>query len=172
MEKPNKKFNEEKTNWLRWHLTWYYDRINKKKKLAKKINTLIKENADPNVTSSHEFGLHSALQWAAFNGYIKTIRILLDYKANINLQDSNKLTPLMVAIGSRVTEIKVKIKVIKLLLKRGADPNLADIENVTPILVAYFLCNESVCNLLFSYGANPTVLSQKKYRNNFIQKIL
>jgi ankyrin repeat protein len=69
----------------------------------------------------------TALYNAASHNYIECVKVLLEYHATVNIQDSNGLTPLHWACHHGNTEV------IKLLLKAGADPAKID-ENGTNCL--------------------------------------
>ncbi|KAL6693023.1 ankyrin repeat-containing domain protein [Trichoderma pleuroticola] len=68
------------------------------------------------------------LSWAAENGYIEVLRLLLMREdADANLKDADCRTPL-----SRAAE-KGHAEVVDVLLRHGADANLADGDGMTPL---------------------------------------
>lgn len=70
----------------------------------------------------------SVLHLAAWQGDEKIVNALLNASADINIQDSDMLTPLMVAASFK------NKKVVQLLLLRGADINLSDNEGRTVLM--------------------------------------
>ncbi|GLD96606.1 hypothetical protein PINS_up005289 [Pythium insidiosum] len=70
------------------------------------------------------------LHWAAVNGAIQAVEMLLDANANPNFADARGRTPLHWA--ARVN----RVEVVKILLQHGADPNIVDEGGMTPLLCA------------------------------------
>ena len=70
----------------------------------------------------------TALIWAAETGALAAIRVLLDYGANVNAQDEQKLSALRYAAANARTET------VQLLLERGADPKMEDWGGKTPLV--------------------------------------
>ncbi|KAJ0405627.1 hypothetical protein P43SY_007728 [Pythium insidiosum] len=70
------------------------------------------------------------LHWAAVNGAIQAVEMLLDANANPNFADARGRTPLHWA--ARVN----RVEVVKILLHHGADPNIVDEGGMTPLLCA------------------------------------
>lgn len=116
------------------------------------INTLqllLKAGLDPNQTYTTEKGvvyyiLHSAITW----GTIKTVEILLDNGADINLQNaSTKETALIIA--SRLG----KSDIVKLLIDKGANLNIKTNDNANALFVAQKNKNGEIVELLKKAGA-------------------
>merc|ERR1719187_2369377 len=68
---------------------------------------------------------------------VEMVKVLLNVPGiEVNLGDSNGITPLMLAIGS------CNIEMVKLFLQApGIDVNLGNIDGVTPIMYAASKCN-------------------------------
>lgn len=66
------------------------------------------------VDTSNDNG-KTALAYACQNGNSDLVKLLIEYKANVNIRDRGRLTPIMVAAKNGHLEI------IKILLKHGAD---------------------------------------------------
>lgn len=128
------------------------------------VNLLLSYGADPNV----EFAGVSPLDGAIQQNYIKVMKLLLDNKANINIETNlahpglegkrvKNLSPLGVAIVSG------NLEAVKLLLKNGADINIVstlynDKTKFQTSGPALFLAipyeNKDVIRLLLNYGAD------------------
>lgn len=74
----------------------------------------------------------TALMEASFNGRSDMARLLLDNRADVNLVDSYRRTPLMLA----VIGIHRNMETVELLLKRGAATNVRDDQGATAFLTA------------------------------------
>ncbi|RLN44082.1 hypothetical protein BBJ28_00017903, partial [Nothophytophthora sp. Chile5] len=70
------------------------------------------------------------LHWAAVNGAVKAVEMLLAARADANVQDAHGRTPLHWA--ARVN----RLEVVQVLLAHGADPTVADDGDMTAILCA------------------------------------
>ena len=81
----------------------------------------------------------SALHYAAENGDIEIVDILLKYGANINIVNSYNITPLHYAIKNN------HFNVVKLLIENGADIEIDGDEYSTPLCTACGSIGE--CNL-------------------------
>ena len=88
------------------------------------------------------------LTYAIMLGKYKTIKLLLDNKANINQETKNGTTPL-----NNASE-RGDVKIIKLLLKRGADINQENKNNKTPLIMAIKSRDVEVIKLLLDNKAN------------------
>lgn len=120
------------------------------------VDLLLKNGADANFRPTD----WTVLVIAVRKGFIKTVRLLLDYAADPNRPTlRSKQTPLMKALK----KMENPVEMIGLLLAHGADPNLADIRHISPLekIVSKsggaFLdqFRKPVVYLLLHYGANP-----------------
>jgi ankyrin repeat protein len=132
----------------------------------------------------------TALHWGAWERSEKGCSVLLDMGANVNAQNVDGMTPLMMAA------LNNQIELVELFLKYGADTKIQDnranaaIQMATPkcaeiiqahqrkteavendeysaIHWAALLGNESTCKKLLRMGGTH-VLAQDKYGNNAI----
>jgi len=87
------------------------------------------------------------LQIAAKNGFVKIVRILLQYGASIDLQVDG-FRPLYLAAQSGNLEI------VKLLCEQGADINSVTANNCTPIYAACHFGHLPIVKYLCERGAN------------------
>ena len=89
-----------------------------------KITRLIKvQGADINTTNAQK---QTPLILAAFQDNISTVKQLLGYNPNLDAQDKNGNTALMLAIGTSTTDRVTdnSYRITKILLEHGADPTL------------------------------------------------
>jgi hemoglobin len=89
---------------------------------------LIRHGADVNRASGP--GRGTPLHMAARRGHAQVAEALLNAGANIDIRDSNGVTPLLRAVNC------VRADVVQLLISRGANPMLADKQGVTPMAAA------------------------------------
>ncbi|KAH0499906.1 Ankyrin repeat domain-containing protein 26 [Microtus ochrogaster] len=78
---------------------------------------LLKYGADPNIVDSH---VNTALHYAVYNGDVETAAKLLEYKANIEATNENKITPLLLALKQN------KEKMAEFLINNGANTKTCD----------------------------------------------
>lgn len=79
----------------------------------------------------------------------KTIKLLLSYKPNLNIEDKFGKTVLVLAAEHR------NEKIVKLLLKSAAYSNQKIINKETPLFLAVVTCNREITKLLLKYNADP-----------------
>ncbi|XQJ27244.1 ankyrin/TPR repeat protein [Leishmania guyanensis] len=82
---------------------------------AADCSRMLKEK--PELANSVEAGGYSALHFAAFNGDAQMICLLLEYKANTNVENMDGNTPLIMAVKGR------QLECIRILVNGGADVN-------------------------------------------------
>jgi ankyrin len=122
------------------------------------------------------------LQYAARDGRLETVRILLDAGAGINDTDANAITPLIAAITNNHPDVA------RFLIERGADIKTTDWYGRTPLWAAVETRNMDVDNatfensierapyleliqLLLERGANPNVRTKESppIRRDFLR---
>ncbi len=94
------------------------------------VRTLLAHGADPNLPVNSGNTPIMAASWRRPNGYLDIIRALLQYNADINQQNVNGVTALMIATlhGNSDT--------VRLLLQRGAKMDLQDMRGYTALILA------------------------------------
>lgn len=91
---------------------------------------------------------------AVENGDIEKLQHILDQKVDINAQDSNNRTALMIATYNQ------DVEVAKLLIDAGADVNIQDDRLNTPFLYAGAEGYLDILKLTIQAGADPTILNR------------
>lgn len=93
---------------------------------------LLLENAeDPSVVDHYDAKQRTALTLAVANSNTECVNLLLKYKADCNLPDVNKHTPLFRAVFSERDD-----QLVKLLLSHGARVAVQDTNGKTPLHLA------------------------------------
>eukprot|EP00931_Biecheleriopsis_adriatica_P009747 TRINITY_DN110814_c0_g1_i1.p1 TRINITY_DN110814_c0_g1~~TRINITY_DN110814_c0_g1_i1.p1 ORF type:complete len:476 (+),score=44.55 TRINITY_DN110814_c0_g1_i1:67-1428(+) len=110
---------------------------------------------DPDLTSTiaidHDFELHrTPLHYSSEIGDVSTMRILLDFRADVNIQDGELNAPLHLAIQEEMCDA------IDLLLKAGANANLPNLESglSSPLMYAAYHNNHALAERLIEARAD------------------
>ncbi|OQR94937.1 hypothetical protein ACHHYP_00823 [Achlya hypogyna] len=92
---------------------------------VRRVKELLKDDTDANITDQHGWnGLH----WAASQGHVNVLELLLDSGANVQAVEPIHLwSPLHLAA------IRGHVACLKLLLRRGAEPKRIDIYGDSPL---------------------------------------
>ena len=111
---------------------------------------------------------YTPLIFAVLQERIETVRLLLEFGADPNLQDAYGKTALHLLPEKQPiewTSINNKIKIAQLLIQNGADINKLDCEGAPPLFYAtFYIKKEEDLKLLEFYlqnGANPNKKSDK-----------
>jgi ankyrin repeat protein len=119
-----------------------------RRKLYEVTRLLLVRGANPNVKNvGGKAPLHLLLDGDfAHKGDIPgLVHLLLDRGADVNTQDRNQATPLLLAMERHMVDIA------RILLDRGAEPNLKNIKGKTPLhllLERYFGIHEDISDFL------------------------
>ena len=90
----------------------------------------------------------SALMLAAQAGNIEIIKLLLEYKASVNLQSQQFVSALMLAASNDHS------KIVELLLEYGADVNLQSHQGLSALMTAASKSHVETVRILLKYGAD------------------
>ena len=110
-----------------------------------KANALFEGNPGL-ISEKDEFG-NTYLHWAISQGYGEIVSLLIDWGADVNLQDNNGWTPMHHAVNRSDRAL------IDLLVHRGAIVNMRDNANISPLLWAMNCGKDDIVDLLTQYGA-------------------
>ena len=94
---------------------------------------------------------YTALHWAARNGNLDLVNVLLDSSADVDAVQFSKRTPLMYAAMHGSVEIS------RALLKHGATVDTVDNSGVTALMFAVRGGHTEAVELLLTYGADANV---------------
>lgn len=93
--------------------------------------------------------LTMTLHKAAYNGFYRTLKLLLDANADINESIEPFGTPLHVAV------VRGHVNIVKALLDAKADVHITNSTGQTPLLLAILGGHNAIGNMLFAAGAVP-----------------
>ena len=145
----------------------------------KRMEYLLKNGANPNFFYGKDVILDTLLHHAAKENNLDMVQMLLDNGANIDQENSDKQTPLHVAVRTEYSKIvadfnkhnsfdlsasyKVKkgtyFEMVQLLLQKGANFKIQDCQGNTPLHLAL---TAEATKILLDYGANPFRLNNDK----------
>ncbi|XP_076784972.1 uncharacterized protein LOC117703140 isoform X2 [Arvicanthis niloticus] len=103
------------------------------------LDILLKHGADPNIVDCSG---NTALHYAVYNGDIETATKLLEYKANIEAINENKITPLLLALKQN------KEKMAEFLINNGANAKTCDFLGRSSLMYAVRCGSELIIKLL------------------------
>lgn len=103
-----------------------------------------------------ETALHLSTSKGVFEAFSRKLRLLIDFKADIDAQNADGDTVLHLAIARFGT-----VSGIQPLLEAGASTNLKGREGRTPLLYAIYLEQETTTELLLDKGSDPHTLDDR-----------
>ncbi|XP_036040109.1 ankyrin repeat domain-containing protein 7-like [Onychomys torridus] len=107
------------------------------------LDILLKCGADPDIMDCHD---NTALHYAVYNGDVKTAAKLLEYRANIEAINKNKITPLLLALKQN------KEKMAEFLINKGANTKSCDFLGRSTLMYAVRCGSELIIKLLLQRG--------------------
>lgn len=117
------------------------------------IEALLSEGkADPNFRGGKDGS--TALMLLAMKDKERLVRILLDHRADADIQDKNGWTALMHASGNG------NVNTVKILLSEGADPDLKNEQGNTALMIADHGARTPVIKTLLDNNADATVANE------------
>lgn len=129
---------------------------------AKGATELIKRGADLNYKNKGTLpaplimAVAGKRNWPKSDIFPNLIKFMMENKADVNIQDSYKTTPLMMVIGANDFEW------VKFFLDNKSDPNLKDLAGETPLMIASERGQLETVKALLDRGADPNILPGNK----------
>ncbi|XP_067866484.1 inversin isoform X2 [Heterodontus francisci] len=114
------------------------------------LRTMLRVKSDIDINMADKYG-GTALHAAVLSGHVSTVKLLLEYGAQVDAMDVMKHTPLF-----RACEMGHK-EVIQTLIKGGARVDLTDQDGHSPLHWAALGGNADVCQILIQNLINPNV---------------
>ena len=124
------------------------------------VRELLEKGVDVNYQRENDgwTALIRASYFSYSNNFrIDIIRLLIEYGANVNLQDKDGYTALVFASYNGHTEA------VKLLLANGADPDLQDNNRRTALMYASHNGHIEIVKLLLAAGAKVNLQDDRDY---------
>jgi ankyrin repeat protein len=109
------------------------------------VQQLITDNDNIHATDRSGW---TPLHWAARQGHVKIVMVLINAGANIHATNQDGITPLGIAAQIGHTEIAIA------LINAGANPNAADQSSGTPLHLAIYYGNTDIAVALIDKGAD------------------
>lgn len=126
---------------------------------------LIARRVDVNLQTDGDEVRRSPLGWAAIQGHVEMVKLLLRAGAHVDDRDSEQNTPLILAAAMG------REAVIPVLLERGANPNLQGHSGYTATAAAASIGRNDIVSLLFNHLANKTRKPQGQEGEDFHEEI-
>jgi ankyrin repeat protein len=123
-----------------------YEAVTKSDSL--KVETFLIQGANPNFKKKAGFFELSLLIWAAQHQDVKIVKLLIEYKAEVDWRDAFKTTALMYAVHTGNKTI------VNLLLGNGTDPTVKDDQGNSVLSAAKESKNDEVIKLIESLQNN------------------
>ena len=111
--------------------------------------------SDPNAAKSPDDRGNFLIHKAVHKDAIDAVSFLLDNGADVDAQNTSKVTPLNWAAG------RGNLKIAELLIQRGAQVDTQDVRGVTPLRAAAFRGHKDLVELLLANGADPNLKDGK-----------
>ena len=108
-------------------------------------------NAGARIDASETWNGQTALMWAAAEGHVPIVRLLIDRGADIHARSNGGATALLFATRQG------SVGSVRGLLAAGADVNVQRPDGATSLLVAVINGHEDLVDLLLEEGADPNI---------------
>ena len=117
----------------------------KKENKHEVLKNLLLMGSDPNLKDSNGW---CALHYASFYGDIESVKILLEFKANIDNFSNNRKIPLHFACCNN------HFKIVQFLCENGSDVNFKDENGCSPLHLSAKNGNTKCVEILLKFNAN------------------
>lgn len=124
--------------------------------LALEIAKYLETNHDSISFEDKSCKLNTVLMLSVKNNDLKTVKIMLSHKVDVNINDYDGITPLISAITNN------NIEMIKLLFEYNADPSFPDTNGWTPLMVAIANHENKINNICHDNNLIIDMLLEKK----------
>lgn len=124
------------------------------------VELLLKNGADPNIRNNYgDYPLHNAIKILNRDLRMRTINLLLQYNADVNIAKFETKIILQTIIQNKYKLPNDEcIEMIELLLNnKYIDINIHDCDGETPLMAACSFDNLEIVELLLKYGADPNI---------------
>lgn len=103
--------------------------------------------------------LKTPLMYACEKRNLAVAKLLLEYRADIDLQSYDEDTALIMAVSGSIDNIEENgnKEIVELLLKQGANANLQNEDGYTALLIAVSSGNKEIVQLLLENGADINI---------------
>jgi ankyrin repeat protein len=117
------------------------------------LQSLLAKGADPNAADPR--GRSTPLMHAASVGSVESMKLLVDHKADVNAENADGLTPLMLSVTD--------LEKVQLLLAQGANVNAVSKRGRTPLMLAAASDGSApIVRILMARGANAKAVDAMK----------
>jgi len=118
---------------------------------AEQVRELMRAGADPLVEI--EGKRWTAMEHAMREGVSLVVVAMVEEGADVNYQDGNGMTPLILAASE-----PADIDMVRLFLQKGADVDAVDLSGRTALMLAVQADRSELVRLLLDYGSNPAAV--------------
>ncbi|WP_039459275.1 ankyrin repeat domain-containing protein [Candidatus Jidaibacter acanthamoebae] len=116
-----------------------------------KVKALLSDGVDINFRRDYE--RDTALTLAVEGGYLEMVELLIEYGANVNLQNHDLNTPIILALGKR------RFELMKYLTEKGANLDLLNVNSHTLLMIATLNGDIERVKYLVGKGANIDLIN-------------
>lgn len=107
---------------------------------------LLQRGANIDLTQTQSTIVTPPLHYAAYNGYVQLVELLLEWNPDLELKDANNLTPLFVSMA------QPNLEITRMLLAAGADVNAVAYNSASTLGVALSKKRLDLVQLLIDHG--------------------
>ena len=131
-----------------------------------KVKDLLEGGCNVNKVYENSGTFSTALIFASALGHTKTVQLLIEHGAIIDMVDSYGRPAITYAVLHGNTDT------VKLLLENGANPNTREKEGLSLMAIAAMHGFQNIIDLLIKHGASDEVMSKGVTRNSMLVTML